>query len=214
MKKLIYLSVFIGLIHLLACDPPAIFTEPQPTDTKNLREFPKRLKGQYLSIEDNSILAISDSLILRVYDYDYKMHPNELDSNSRLSGDTLIDLNTKEKSIIKREGDSIITHIHSVDTLFQLNYDNVVRKFKGYYFLNTRLLNVKEGWEVKKVKLSKGKLTVSSISAKEDIQTLEAITETPQDTLKVHRFKPTKKQFRQFIKKEGFSDSEVYVKIN
>ena len=137
-QKLGIILTIIALISLYACEPPITFTEPQPADTDNLARFPKRLHGQYVSLADGSMLLVSDKLIQRIHDYDYKMHIAQLDSTSRLSGDTVTDLKTNEKFFIKRVGDTLVSHVHYVDTLFQLNYDNVVRKFKGYYFLNTR----------------------------------------------------------------------------
>jgi hypothetical protein len=115
------------------------------------------------------------------------------------------------KEVVKRNGDSIITHVHYIDTLFQINYDNVVRKFKGYYFLNKRY--DKESWEVQKMKLSKGKLMISSISDKNDIESLKTITESSEDTVAPYNFTASKKQFKEFLKNNGFSDSETFVKL-
>ena len=210
MKRLKLISTFIILASLFACVPPVTFDEPQPTDTDNLSKFPNRLQGQYISLADNSTLSISDKLIQRIYDYDYKIHVNQLDSNSRLVGDTVVDLETNERTLIKRDGDSLLTHIHHIDTLFQMNYDNVVRKFKGYYFLNTRY--DKESWEVKKIQLSKGQLVISNISTKLDLENLREITETTQDTVPPYKFTTTKRQFKKFIKNDGFSDSETFVR--
>lgn len=210
LQQTMKLSTLIILTSLIACKPPVIFDEPQPTDTDNLSKFPTRLQGQYSSIADNSTLSIGDKLIQRIYDYDYKIHPNLLDSTSILSGDTIIDLKTMEKTIIKHEGDSLLTHVHYIDTLFQMNYDNVVRRFKGYYFLNTRY--DKTSWEVKKIHLSKGQLIISSISTKLDIDNLKEISETPIDTVPPFKFTTTKKQFKEFIKNDGFRDSETFVR--
>lgn len=210
MKQLKFITTIIILTSLFACEPPVTFNEPQPTDTDNLSKFPDRLQGQYLSLADNSTLSIGDKLIQRIYDYDYKVHPNQLDSSARLSGDTIIDLKTNERTFIKRDGDSLITHIHYVDTLFQINYDNVIRKFKGYYFLNTRY--DKESWEVKKIQFAKGQIVISSISTKLDLENLKEITETPQDTVAPYKFTATRKQFKKFIRNDGFSDSETFVR--
>ena len=210
MKRLKSISIFIILTSFFACEPPVTFNEPQPTDTDNLSKFPKRLQGQYFSLADNSTLSVSDKLIQRIYDYDYKVHLNQLDSTTRLSGDTIIDLTTNEKTIIKRDGDSLINHVHYIDTLFQMDYDNVVRKYKGYYFLNTRY--DKTSWEVKKIQLAKGQLVISSISTIEDIETLKEITETATDTIPPYKFTATKKQFKEFIKNDGFSDSETFIR--
>ena len=210
MKRLKLISTFIILTSLFACEQPVTFNEPQPTDIDNLSKFPKRLQGQYLNFADNSTLLVSDKLIQRIYDYDYKVHLNQLDIAEQLSGDTIINIKTKEKTLIKRDGDSLITHVHYIDTLFQMDYDNIVRKFKGYYFLNKRY--DKTSWEVKKIQLTKGQLILSTISTKHDIENLKEITETPQDTVPPYKFTATKKQFKEFIKNDGFSDSEIFVR--
>ena len=212
MKRLKFITTIIILTSLLACDttPPVTFKEPQPSDTDNLSKFPDRLQGQYLSLADNSVLVIGDKLIQRIYDFEQKIHPSQLDSNSRLSGDTIIDLTTNSREVVKRDGDSLVIHIHYIDTLFQMDYDNFVRKFKGYYFLNKRY--DKESWEVKKIELSKGQLVVSSISTIQDIENLKTLTESTQDTVAPYKFATTKKQFNEFIKNDGFSDSETFVR--
>ena len=210
MKQLKIISIFIFLTNLFACEPPITFSEPQPTNTTNLSKFPIRLEGQYLSLADSSALSIGEKLIIRVYDHHYKVHPNQLDSSSRIVGDTVIDIETNKKTLIKRVGDSLLVHIHYTDTLFQMNYDNVVRKFKGYYFLNTRY--DKESWEVKKIELSKRQLVISSVSTKLDLENLKEITETTQDTIPPYNFTTTKRQFKRFIKNDGFSDNEIFIK--
>ena len=211
-KKLRLITTVIILTSLFACQPPVIFNEPQPTDTENLSIIPERLQGLYLSLEDSSTLLISDKLIQRIYDFDLEVNPSQLDSTSKLSGDTLINLETNEKQIIRRVGNNLITHIHSIDTLFQMDYDNVIRKFKGYYFLNKRY--DKTSWEVKKVELKKGQLVISSISSELDVDNLKEITETPTDIVPPKKFTVTKKQFKDFIKNDGFSDSETFVRQN
>jgi len=211
LKQLKIISTIIILTGLFSCEPPATFTEPQPVDTDNLSKFPRQLQGKYLSLSDSSTLTINDNFIERIYDFDYKVHLNQLDSNTRLSGDTLINLETSERELIKREGDSLMIHIHNVDTLFQMNYDNVVRKFKGYYFLNTRY--DKTSWSVEKMQLSKGQLIISGISKEQDIENLKEITETANDTVATYNFTTTKRQFRKFVKNDGFRDNETFVRL-
>src|SRR3989344_4311866 len=99
MRRLKLILIIIILTSLFACEPPVTFNEPPPTDIDNLSKFPKRLQGQNLSLADNSTLSIDDKLIQRTYDYDYKTHPNQLDSTLRLSGDTIIDLKTNENTL-------------------------------------------------------------------------------------------------------------------
>ncbi len=210
MKALKIIFAGIILTSLLSCDPVVSFTEPQPLNMKNLSDFPRRIQGKYLSMEDSSTLIINNKLIQRIYDYEQKIHPSQLSADEKLSGDTLINQATNEKILVMFDGDSILYRLHYTDTIFLINYDNVVRKFKGYYFLNTRF--GKNGWEVKKLQLSKGQLVVSSISGQSDIDNLKAIAETVQDTTLPYQFKATKKQFKKYIRNEGFSDNEIFLR--
>jgi hypothetical protein len=210
MKPLKLIASVIVITSFFACEPPVTFMEPQPTNTDNLSKIPKRLQGNFISLADNSTLAITDKLIQRICDFDHKFHSNQLDSNYRLLGDTLVNLTSDEKTVIKRDGDSLVNHIHYIDTLFLMNYDNVVRKFKGYYFLNIRYNE--SSWEVKKVHLQKGRLIISSISTELDIENLKETIETPNDTVAPYNFIVTKKQFKQFVRNDGFNDSETFVK--
>jgi hypothetical protein len=211
MKKLRVLSTLVIVISLIACEPQVTFTEPQPADIDNLSKFPERLQGEYVSLKDSSTLQINHSMIRRMYDVEEKMHLSQLDSNTQLSGDTLLYVDTQQKEAIRREGDSLVVHIRYTDTIFQIDYDNVVRKYKGYYFLNKRY--DKESWEVTKIEISKGQLVVSSISTEMDLKNLQSITESSQDTIAPYSVTAEKKQFKEFIKQDGFSDREVFVRL-
>jgi hypothetical protein len=210
MKKLRVFSTLVIVISLIACEPQVTFTEPQPAGIDNLSKFPERLQGEYVSLNDSSTLQINQSMIRRMYDVEEKMHPSQLDSNTRLSGDTLLYVDTQQKEAIRREGDSLIVHIRYTDTIFQIDYDNVVRKYKGYYFLNKRY--DKESWEVTKIEISKGELVLSGISTEMDLNNLQSITESSQDTIAPYSVTAEKKQFKEFIKQDGFSDREVFVR--
>ncbi len=201
-------GILIGLFFS-SCEPSVSFNEPQPTDTKRLNEFPRKLQGEYLNKDGNPFLKISDKLILRIYDYGQKAHKNQLDTTVKIIGDTLIDLSDSSKYFIRFEGDSVVILYHSEDTLFYISNLNVLKKFKGYYFLNVGDANY---WYVNKLYLSKGILSINSISTKDEINNLREITETTSDTTS-YNFKPTKTQFKKFIKQDGFKASEYYVRL-
>jgi hypothetical protein len=210
MKALrIILNVIIVSV-LFSCDPIVTFTEPQPDGTGNLAKFPKRIQGQYMSTEDSSTLIVDNLLIRRIYDLEQKFHPNQLSSNEILSGDTLINLTTHEKTLIRLDGDSMLTRLHYIDTMFLIDEDNVVRKLKGYYFLNSRY--GKNGWEVRKLQLSEGQLIVSEITEQSDIDNLKAIAETVQDTALPYQFKATKKEFKKYVRNDGFGAHETFLR--
>jgi hypothetical protein len=138
------------------------------------------------------------------------MHSSEVDSSFKISGDLITDVENNVSYPFKRDGDSLIISVHQIDTLINLNLKDIAKKYKGYYFLNKFYEDAK--WEVKKIELSKGELTLSSISSEEDINNLKTITESPQDSVAPYKFTPTKKQFKEFVKSGGFKQGKKFVK--
>lgn len=211
MNKLVAATIIIiAALILEGCEPAATFDKPQPENVKFLATFPERLRGEYVAADEASVVAITDKLITRHYDFDVKEHKDSLGSSYKLVGDTLIDQEngTKEKVLVK--GDTVIQHANWIDTLFNISANDVLKKFKGYYFLNNRY---SEGaWEVKKLSLKKGVLTVWSISDKDDIQKLKEITETTADTTSTH-FTLTRRQFKKFIRQDGFAEQESFTRM-
>ena len=102
-------------------------------------------------------------------------------------------------------------HIYSEDTLFLINYDNVLKKFRSDYFLNLRF--DKASWFVRKMQLSKGQLIISEISVDQEVRNIHEITEYKQDTAETYNFTLTKKQFKEFVKNNGFRKSETFIKL-
>ena len=211
MKNIKGSLLWMVCIALFASQAPISLQEPQPVNVKPLTEFPKRLHGEFISQIDYSLLSISKNLMLRTYDFDYKVHPDSLDSQMKLVGDTMLNLSTNERFLVKHVGDSIVYHYHVVDTLFQFDDKHVLKHFKGYYFLNT--YPNPNGWVVNKLELTKGKIEISSVANGQDLENLKAIAESSADTIAPYKFKLSKRQFRKFIKQDGFSYGEVFNKI-
>src|SRR5690606_30007480 len=97
------------------------------------------------------------------------------------------------------------------DTLFSFGKGHILKKFKGSYFLN---IPYHENWEVKRLNLKNGIITIGEITSQDDITTMETITETKRDTTSPFKVNPTKRQLKRFIKEKGFTDEEFYIKIN
>jgi len=211
MHKHLYLSLALAAILLFACQPPVTFTEPQPKDVDALTGFPKRIQGKYLSAEDSSFLQITENSMIRMFDFNQKLHLSQLDSTQQIIGDTLFDLKTNIGQLIQIEGDSIVMHVNEIDTLFNINAQNVLKKFKGYYFVN--ILTPPDSWQVKKLEFSRGKFILSSISPEEDLAQLKELSESTQDTAP-YVFSLSRKQFKKFVREEGFRDSEEFLKIS
>lgn len=210
MKRLEIIIVIIILVTFSSCEPPVTFTETQPSNTRALSKFPKRILGNYKNLSDSSLLTINEKNIIRTHDFNFKQSLNDIDSTIVISGDSAIDTKTNERIFVKIVGDSIIAYIHTVDTIFSIDKQGVLKKFKGYYFINTPYdMNA---WQVKKIQLSKGILMLSSIEQAYEIQQLQQITESVSDTIS-YNFKITKRQFKTYIKNDGFINTEFYAKM-
>lgn len=198
-------------LFILGCGGPAVtFEHPQPMDVKDEDHFPKKMLGQYLSMLDSSVITITDKTITRGFNMKYVMHRRELDTmqHCMLINDTLFNKKTNEKICIVTINDTLYSPYHLQDTLFCISDKNLLRKDKGYYFLN---LQYYSGWEVQKLEYTRGKLCLCSIGDLEEIRNLKAITENTGDSSL--QFDPDKKQLRKFLKSKGFSKKEEFVKL-
>ena len=202
--------IAILVLGCMACKDPVTFNSPQPTNTPDVKSFPEKLIGNYLSEDKYSILTIDSNIIVNTYDYDDKEHKDSLDSSYVLKGDTLFSKNSdfKEKVVIK--GDTVLKHVHFVDTLFTISDSSLLRYFKGYYFLNIKRNT--NSWVVQKLSLQKGKLTIGHVSDSADLHKLQKITSSEEDTVTIP-FTLNKRQFKKFLRNDGFSNKEVFNKI-
>lgn len=210
MRNFVAATVIFFAFMLNSCEPAATFDKPQPDYVSPSTLFPERLQGKYLAADRASVLTISDKLITRHYDFDLKEHKDSLGSSYQVVGDTLINLTDSTKEKVQVQGDTIIKHFDGTDTLFKISPDNILKRFKGYYFLNSRYSD--NAWEVKKLTLQRGKLTIGNISSKDDVQKLKEITETTADTASTH-FSLTRRQFKKFVKQDGFGEQETFIRM-
>jgi hypothetical protein len=107
------------------------------------------------------------------------------------------------------KGDSVFQHMDYRDTIFSSDRGDLIRKFKGYYFLNHQ--TSMDNWHVTKITKGRNGLTLATVSTKEDIEKLRELTKEESDT--VYNFRPTKKELRKFLKENGFNDTDTYIKI-
>ena len=210
MKKTLAVTIVIAALMLDSCEPAATFDKPQPDHEKALASFPERIQGRYIAADHASVLTITDKLITRDYDFDSKVHKDSLGASYKITGDTLVNViaGTKEKLLLK--GDTVTVHAYWNDTLFNISVDNILKKYKGYYFLNNR--HNDSAWEVNELSLKKGILTVGSISSQNDIQKLKAITENTTDTTST-TFNLSRRQFKQFVRQQGFGKQETFTRM-
>jgi len=213
MKSIAIITLF-SLILIVACNNAnrVTFTTPQPIGAKDLKEIPKRLQGEFVSEDKSHTLIITSNAITKIFDGDIILTTNELDSEIMIIGDTLTVKSDGSKFKIKKHGDSIIYHQHFEDTLFSLNGINILRKFKGFYFVNI-MVESNEMWEVSQIGISKGILTISAVDSIENINRLIEVKENNQDTIVNRNISANRRQFKHIVKENGFSETTKYFKI-
>lgn len=208
-------SLFLTLLLFLffnSCKKSEVsFEETQPQNIKEQNVLPNKLIGTYYNSENKTELNISKYFIVKHITLEDTFKITELNKNEVIKNDSLLNIETKGKYQIKKINDTLFTNYIYSDTIFNLKQKDILKKFKGHYFLN-KLIKSDGLWEVKKLTLTNGTLKISGIETEEEINLLESITETKRDTIKPFTIKPTKKQFKEFIKKNGFSEGEIYLK--
>lgn len=198
------------------------FETPQPIGKLDIREIPKRFVGKYSPLEQS--LSVYDSNALAYDSNVFQIRRNLIVETKILDTEQLLDSADQELykhdtafSIVEYgggstnmviKGDSVFYHMISKDTLYSSLRGDVLRKFKGHYFLNQKTPSGK--WFVRKLSKFKDGLIVGTISSTADIDKLKLISESQSDT--VHNFKLTRKQFKEFVNTNGFADEAVFVR--
>ena len=210
--KSIWLVLFlIGFTFFQCCAPPVQFTEPQPTGEDNLESFPQKLQGQFLNVADSSVLTIGEKLMVQYYHSLLRESKHDLDSSlfQLINDSTIVNRDTHEQTKISMINDTIIGYIDVYDTVFHISQKNVLRKFKGFYFLNTAIL---ESWEVQMLNLDNRHLTVGVIPSQEGMDKIKTIVANPVDSASgnVHL---SQDEFKEFVRQGGFYDSSQFTRI-
>jgi hypothetical protein len=205
-------TIIFTVLVFSSCDNLVRFEVPQPEGEKGMRSIPKKLLGTYLNLEDSSMIIITKDQIVKAMEGDESGLLSELDSIDRINikGDTTyseVDANLRIDITIK--GDSVFQYFDYADTLFSFSSKDILRKFKGYYFLNHE--TDPNRWNVTRLGLTKHGIILGTIWDKEELENLRELTNTSSDS--VYNFRPTKKQFKKFIRTKAFQSEERFVKI-
>ena len=198
--KNIFLT-FIIICFLFSCKKPlANFTEAQPANTKDQSVFPEKMIETYHNYETDIDLIIEKELILSKQYF-----------RDTLSEKDLLKIQEEiEVTSVKLNDSLFIASYNVTDTIFNLLQNDILRKLKGYYFLN--IANEDKNWNVTKLKFKNNIVSLNTIRTEEEINTLEELTETTVDTIRPATFTLSKKQFRKFVKQNGFTEGNVYIK--
>jgi hypothetical protein len=197
------------------------FEEPQPPDVDNETSIKSRVQGKYLNLADSSILIISEKRLVKISDLEVKVSKKEADTsaNYSLQGDTLtyVEKDNRYKIKIKFLRDTLFGTYKWMDTIFSISDKNLLRWFKGCYFLNSKTED--NLWSVQQLDYHwNGELELNEISGNKEIDNLKIITDVEEikdssDKVISYHVNPTKREFKKFLRKNVFSDKNSFIKI-
>jgi len=213
--------LFLTLLILIVggCSPTVLFNNPQPSEKKNLAQFPSRYWGEYECKEDSSVYLVEKYMIRKRNIIDIKVPKTEIDTSKDviLEGNLLYVKDSGEKVPVTFRNDSVFGTLTTYDTTFIISDKGILRKFKGNYFMNFK--QEEDQWMVYKLKFSKdGTATACGISKDDELDQIKEIMtveEIKNDKGESAKFiiKPEKGDFKKLLENGHFRECTNYRKI-
>ncbi len=226
-KNLCFILLILGII---SCEPTdgVKFDSPQPESVKALSEFRNKIHGHYLNFNNSDkVLIIQNSLITTKTSIRFSCQRAEIEIDSLAK----FDLNNNEELIryLNQNGgttsiinDSIFYLQILFDTLFAIDNDHILKKYKGSYFLNYKYAD--NYWRVKKLTIKKDTLIIGEITPTDTLLSLDyaerevEYEKSDSVLIKIESEKyilsPTKREFKKLLRSEAFETTEKYIKLN
>ncbi|MCB2195036.1 MAG: hypothetical protein KQH79_04210 [Bacteroidetes bacterium] len=208
--------VFLLLLFLLGCGPYIWFKVPQPQGRENLTAFPVELQGKYSSVVDTVIIHIEKERIIREYRENLLMTKGEFreETGDSIAEDTTFTFSGNWQITVKSFGDSVQIFSKKDDELFHISERQILREYKGYYFLNYKDTN--NFWKVKILDLQQDSLEFDFILSDDDMRQIRNITkvEVKKDSTSEsskYYLNPMRRELRKILRKR--KPGEKYVKL-
>ena len=224
-----FLIILFSLFILTTYGPQVKFVQPQPKDGKNLTRIPREYYGQYSCNTDSSILVI-DSTSVVSYWISEEIVPRdsiveiERDLKLTIKRDTQIYVPEKRENWlsnglyldIKFKDDSVKVNVKAENRMFEISDSQLVRKYRGYCFLNTQTT---DGiWLVKVLHLKGNTLNFDDLLDTEQVKKLKGVTRVagPIDTLKnepkEYYLNPSRRELRRILRNRNVNYDYIKVK--
>ena len=219
-RFIIFLS--ISLLSLTGCGPNVYFDAPQPVHKKELKSFPGKLRGHYMNLDDSTLFVVNQSMILQLYDEEFAIPLDEIETSDdyMLLDDSLFIGDSGIQVKVSVRDDSVYGIAAFRDTIFLISDEYVLKKYKKRIFLNFR--EEKDNiylWLVMKITFyPDGKAKLCVVSDEDEMDMLKEITTVEEIKSKAEKIdyyliKPTKQEFIEYLKQDGFTDCTQYLKI-
>ncbi|MGD2033817.1 MAG: hypothetical protein PVF73_02100 [Bacteroidales bacterium] len=204
------LKILLAALLLIAatCDPKVKFERPQPNGKKDLETIPARFRGKYQDLSDSTTLTIDARSIVKEDLKIARLTKQQLwaEIDTVFERDTTVHVVDNMTVDFKFYGDSVQLTTYDADTLFSLFKNHVIRKFRGYHFLNTPLED--NLWKVQIMKASGDSLTLEDLVSQSEADSLSMlvnmtiIRDTIEDKIEEYRLNPTKPELKLILAKK------------
>jgi hypothetical protein len=205
---------FLGILN--SCQPPVVFGEPQPVGVESISSIPESYMGIYWCKTDSVSLFVDDKAFIKSKELLVSMTIEEIeaDSDLELQNGKIYVRSLGQYFPIENKGDTLISTIIIKDTLFLIGPDQILKPFKGYLILNTKL--DENLWGVMVVSHEgEGILSLAYAELPENLSVLDSIT--PVETLAKKDnietqilIRPTREEFEQILKNRMLFDASYY----
>ena len=137
------------------------------------------------------------------------------ETGDSIAEDTAFNFNDNWQITVRSFGDSVQIFSKKDDELFNISERQVLREYKGYYFLNYKDTN--NFWKVKILKLEEDTLEFDFILRDDDMQNIRKITtvESQKDSTgesTQYFLDPSRKELRKILKHR--TTGEKYIKLH
>jgi hypothetical protein len=117
---------------------------------------------------------------------------------------------------IEINGDTINASQTYIDTIFQISENQILKKFKGSYFLNFK--ENENFWNVSRLDINKDILLIGQITPSDTLLRFDFVVKNEEfnksdsTTTTEYSINPSKKEFKKLMKSNSFKESECYFK--
>jgi hypothetical protein len=207
------------LLTLFGCEYPVQFEEPQPLNTSDEASFKTSYQGLYLNMEDRCFLSVTENSIIKKPYIIYAIPKVEADVSTIFvfREDTLFNAyDSNEWLPAKLLNDTIYASWNDTDTVFSISDNNILRYYKGRYFLN--YMERENDWKLIVLHKIRKNLSLYSFTLPDSLESLEKIM--PLEMIKDNKgkvrkiiLKPDKKQIKALLKGDNMAASKTYRKV-
>jgi hypothetical protein len=211
----VWLCLGAGLLMGCDEDPKIRFGQAQPEDVKPMDAFGKALQGRWMSMVDSSVLVINANAVVRQDRPFGKVAIKELKEGLKITIKAQKAYQEDSIEVGRVVGDSVVLKASTIDTLFVIGAGHILKEEKGQWFLNDER---QAGYLVRRLQLVNGKeLSYDRLTHDEDRQILKSVTSVSdayeEDSAQVMVAMPSKREFRRFLRQDGFANRERFVRL-